>query len=194
MIAHGLLAQLIVATIATRPVLVTDATSGAPVASVSVSVQGVRAVTGATGVARLALAGGDTIRVRRVGYRALSLVVPSGRADSGRDRAVAADTVRVALWPVAAPLAAHVTIGEAVVGNAGRLVAERTVADAREAGVASTAALLAALPFVAVRGARGEATLSMRGGRPEQVAVTLDGLALNAAAMLNTNALIIAVS
>lgn len=187
MIATALLAQLIVgATAATRvaptaaaraprPVLVSEAGSGAPVASASVTSHISRAVTNVAGVARLGLEGGDTVRIRRVGYRAAALVVPT----YDHAPAAGADTLFIALSPVAAFLPAVVTHGERSVEDAGRLVASRSVAEAREAGAGTTAGLLAMLPFVAVRGARGEATLSMRGSRAEQVAVTLDGLVLN---------------
>src|SRR5690606_33976121 len=49
---------------------------------------------------------------------------------------------------------------------------------ARAFGVGTTGALVALLPYTFPRSARNEATLSLRGARREQVAVTLDGLPL----------------
>ena len=171
MIAVALLVQVVVAFTPTRTVLVVDAGSGAPVARAEVTNGAGHGMTGGAGAVRIALAPGDTVRVRRVGYRALAHV--AAVADRARD-----DTVRLALHPVASRLPAVVTSGSRDARDAGRLGTARSVDEAREGGVSSTAQLLAELPYVSLRGARGEATLSIRGGRAEQVAVTLDGLSL----------------
>ena len=147
--------------------VVVDANSGAPVASATVSTMRARTVTSSDGRFALAVETGDSVRVRRVGY-APALLVVAGRT-----------SLDVRLAPVASPLVAIVTSARA---DAGRLEATASVADARAGAVATLPALLATLPFVMSRGARGDATLSLRGARAEQVAVTLDGLSLNDAA------------
>ena len=172
MIGVLLLAQVIVASSATRPVLVFDAASGAPVTLAVVESGVSRAITNGAGVAQLAVTRDDSIRIRRVGYRPLAVLLGQHAEPPVRD------TLRVALKPVAVSLAAVVTRAPGGSGELGRSSTMRTIDAAREAGVVSITDLLSTLPFVAVRSARGEATLSIRGGRAEQVAVTLDGLSL----------------
>lgn len=146
------------------PGTVVDAVSRAPVASATVATTRSRTVTAPDGHFTLVVDVGDTVRVRRVGYAPAMLVVSNRTA------------LAVRLAPVASPLPAVVTTSDA---RAGRLEAVALVADARAAAVPNLASLLATLPFVTTRGARGDATLSLRGARAEQVVVTLDGLPLN---------------
>ena len=95
MIGVLLLAQVIVASSATRPVLVFDAASGAPV-TLAVLESGVsRAITNGAGVAQLAVTRDDSIRIRRVGYRPLAVLLGQHAEPPVRD------TLRVALKPVA---------------------------------------------------------------------------------------------
>lgn len=63
--------------------------------------------------------------------------------------------------------------------SVGRLQVARTAADARAAGMTTVGAALASLPFVTTRSGRGDLALSLRGSRPEQVLVRLDGVPLN---------------
>jgi hypothetical protein len=86
------------------------------------------------------------------------------------------DTVRLALRPIAALLAPAVT-QESAATNAPNAVALDAAA-ARLHGAGSTGALMALLPFVQPRSVRGDVTVSLRGTRREQVAVTLDGVPL----------------
>ena len=141
---------------------VVDAQTREPVLAATVSAGGARALTNAEGRFAIAAAPGDTLRVRRIGYRA-------ALALAGRDSTVA-------MRPAALPLPA-IAVREAA--PAGRAVASRDAAELREAGTSSVGAAIARLPYVSARGARGELSLSMRGSRSEQVVVTLDGMALN---------------
>lgn len=62
---------------------------------------------------------------------------------------------------------------------AGRNEASLSADEARVRGVTGMNGLLTQLPYTALRSARGESGLSLRGARREQVVVTLDGLPLN---------------
>lgn len=156
---------------------VTDAATGAPVVQPLVeraTSDGrwrsiVRATTpDAAGCVIVDLPPAGTWRVRRLGYAAsLGPLV---------DDALAGDTVRLSLRPVAALLAAAMTrSGRA--SDAPTAVA-LDVASARVHGVGTTGALIALLPFAQPRSARGDVTVSLRATRREQVAVTLDGVPL----------------
>jgi outer membrane cobalamin receptor len=130
------------------------------------------------------IAAGDW-RVRRIGYRARSLVL-SG-ANAAANATASNDTVVVPLTPLttggsvgdAAALEPVVVRATADAPTLGRATASLATTEARASGVGSVPALAAALPYVQLRSARGEAGLSLRGGRREQVVVTLDGLPLN---------------
>jgi outer membrane cobalamin receptor len=61
----------------------------------------------------------------------------------------------------------------------GRTVVTRRSTEAREAGAGSLAGMLAQLPLVQLRAARGETAVALRGARREQLLVTWDGLPLN---------------
>lgn len=140
-----------------------DATTRAPLAAALVASRGMRIRTDDDGRFVVSARAGDTLRVTRVGYRP-AVVVASG------------DTVRIAMSPVALRLDA-VAVREAA--DPVRLSAARDAGRARSDGAVSTADAVAALPFVSARGGRAGVALSMRGSRPEQVLVLLDGVPLN---------------
>ena len=142
MIAVALLVQVVVAFTPTRTVLVVDAGSGAPVARAEVTNGAGHGMTGGAGAVRIALAPGDTVRVRRVGYRALAHV--AAVADLARD-----DTVRLALHPVASRLPAVVTSGSRdarYARDAGRLGTARSVEDRKSTRLNSSHLRLSRMP------------------------------------------------
>ncbi len=118
---------------------------------------------------------GTRISVSRIGYarRELSLGVtnPSQRVD----------TLFVQLQPLAAVLPSNTVVGAApFMSSTGERNAVTVNTDsARAMGVATTGALVALLPYTFPRSARGDVSLSLRGARREQVAVTLDGVSLS---------------
>jgi len=112
----------------------------------------------------------DSASVRRVAYH-------QARVDLSQ----AADTITVSLYALssAVPLASmevRASVSNTAIGHRGASV---DVPTARERGVGSSTQLIERLPFTNVRSARGEAGLSLRGARREQVVVTLDGMPLN---------------
>ena len=142
---------------------VRDASTRAPLPAASVAGAGASVRTDEEGRFALQARVGDTLRVTRVGFRPARLVVSS-------------DSVRVVLSPLALRLDAVVVRDAA---EAVRLAASRDAERARSDGATSTAEAVGALPFVSARGGRAGLALSMRGSRPEQVLVLLDGVPLN---------------
>lgn len=132
------------------------------------------------------------LEVTRIGYvpvrHSAEVWAPEGRAlvavPPGAETAANADarhdTVFVHMAPLAAALPANITVAlsRAVAGAGTRNAVTLSTDSARAMGVASTGALAAMLPYTLPRSARGEVTLSLRGARREQVAVTLDGVPL----------------
>ena len=124
--------------------------------------------------------------VTRIGYVPARL--PSDAVTSTASTASASvvatppriDTVFVRLVPLASALPASVTVApsSASAGPGTRNAVTLSVDSARAIGASSTGALVALLPYTFPRSARGEVSLSLRGARREQVAVTLDGLPL----------------
>ncbi|MBA3888966.1 MAG: TonB-dependent receptor [Gemmatimonadaceae bacterium] len=110
-------------------------------------------------------AGCDTLHVRRLGYRGASHVL------------LAEGPVVIAMQRAAVPLPA--VEARAAAGSQGRTVVTGDAAEARILGGSSAGDLAATLPFVGVRMVSGRTALSVRGSRPEQVLVTLDGIPLN---------------
>jgi outer membrane cobalamin receptor len=140
---------------------VVDAVTRAPVAAARVEGRRAAAWTDADGRFSIRADAGDTLRVRRIGYGPASVVVRG-------------DSLAVALAPSAFRL------GDVSV-DARRDVARHaaTVALSEPRGSAlSTAEAVARLPFVSARSSRSGLALSMRGARPEQVIVLLDGVPL----------------
>lgn len=150
---------------------VVAAESGVPLAGVDVRAlrSHARATSDALGAVAIALAPSDTVRLRRVGYRAR--LVPAPRLADGA-ACVALESSVQRLAPVSVR-------DSATMARTARLVATRTAESLRAAGASSVAEAVALLPFVSVRASRGGVALSMRGARSEQVAVTLDGVPLN---------------
>ncbi|MDQ6886998.1 MAG: TonB-dependent receptor [Gemmatimonadota bacterium] len=142
---------------------VIDARSSAPVVGAMASTATSRAVTDDAGAFELEASAGDTVRVRRIGYRPARDVV--------RDRALV-----IALEPVAFPMSVVRVEDSAQIGH---LVATRSHDALREQGLSSMDEVLSRLPFVSARGSRGQVALSMRGSRPGQLLVLLDGVPLN---------------
>ncbi|MGH7664946.1 MAG: TonB-dependent receptor [Gemmatimonadaceae bacterium] len=141
---------------------VVEAGTGLPVASVLLSAPSGDVRSDASGRFTLRAAPGDSIHARRVGYRPIVAVV------AGPEVIVQLTSVALSLDPIAVTDARQPA----------RLHAERSVAEARARGASSLPDLVQRLPFVTSRSGRGGTVLSMRGSRPEQVVVTLDGLPL----------------
>ncbi len=144
---------------------VRDAATGAPVADVRITKGATLAWSDATGSFALAAARGDTLRLRRVGYREATVIVET-------------DTVEISLQPLSLVLQ-RVDVRGSAVADVARLIAVRGVVEERAAGATSLADVVQRMPYVSSRGARGEVVISMRAARPEQVLVLLDGLPLN---------------
>lgn len=142
---------------------VLDATLGAPVAAALVTTRAASARTDAAGRFAIAAHRGDTLRVQRIGYRETRVVVGEGE-------------LAIRMIPVAA-LLRSMRVADST--TAARMISTRTVAELREQGSTGLGAAIAAMPFVSARGARGENTISLRGARPEQVLVVVDGMPLN---------------
>ena len=143
---------------------VVDGGTGAPIALATVQGARARSTSDAEGAFAIAAVTGDTLRVRRVGYRATIAVVGS------------LQPIVVRLVPAAIPLGAVRVRDTAVVARTSATV---TSDDLRLRGASTLADGLRTLPFVAARGARGQSVVSMRGARPEQVVVTIDGVPIN---------------
>ncbi|MGI8499274.1 MAG: TonB-dependent receptor [Gemmatimonadaceae bacterium] len=153
---------------ATSPPLrgrVIDARTSAPVAGAVVSTRAGRATTDDAGAFELEARPGDTVQVQRIGYRA-------GHGIAGERPIV------IALQPLAFPMAI-VRVEDSADVVEGHLVAVRSRDALREQGLQSMEEVLTRLPFVSARGSRGQVALSMRGARPGQVLVLLDGVPLN---------------
>lgn len=144
---------------------VRDAASGAPIADVRASTGTSLAWSDATGVFALSAARGDTVTIRRVGYRETTVVIGM-------------ESIRIALQPVTHALKRVNVVGSAT-AEAARVAAVRVVGEERAAAATSLADVVQRIPYVASRGARGEVVISMRAARSEQVLVLLDGLPLN---------------
>ena len=142
---------------------VLDGAIGTPVASALVASSAATTRTNNAGIFSLSAMIGDTLRVRRIGYREQRVVVDSR-------------PLTIVLTPVAATLGAVRVSDSAAVGRAS---AARDVGEMRERGITSVPDAVASMPFVTARGAHGESTLSLRGARPEQVVVLIDGMPLN---------------
>ena len=145
---------------------VLDASSSAPVAAALVTVAGSRATTDDAGAFQLVVRSGDTVVVRRIGYR------PARQA-------VRAGPVTVWLIPEAVPLGAREVRGAPSGLDLGRLGATIEAAALRRGGAVTLGDAAPRLPLVSARSLRGGVALSMRGSRPEQVLVLLDGVPLN---------------
>lgn len=156
----------------------TDATTGEPLRGARVDRRGtggamdVLVALTAAPCTVLALHDGDTLTVRRIGYRARRALIAREQPD----------TLHVAMESNAAWLQAVVrtaTVADGITSEARPMQASVTVQEARAMGGASAKTLVSLLPFQTARSARGELSLSVRGARREQVAVTLDGVPLN---------------
>lgn len=169
-----------------------DAATGAPVVYARVRMAGGR-VWGMSGhCLALPVASGDTITITRLGYTPWTGTVADARGVSANTvtrvvladtvaHGASADTVIVRLVPVAAALPASITRARGSSGASSvgaRNAVTLDVDSARTLGAGSTGALIALLPYTFPRGARHEVSVSLRGARREQVAVTLDGLPL----------------
>ncbi|MBI3791885.1 MAG: TonB-dependent receptor [Gemmatimonadetes bacterium] len=148
-----------------RVLVARDAATGAPLGDVRVRTPDGDTRTDDKGVTHLRATAGDTLRLTHVGHAPLVLVA------GVQDTLTAVMRDRVSLLPVVAT-----TADAAPPARAG---GTRTALAAREAAQPTVAALVATMPGVASRSARGEATWQLRGARAEQVLVTLDGVPLN---------------
>ncbi len=119
------------------------------------------------------------VRIRHVGYHTQLISVGNATAIGAKEMVV--DLRPLLYRDSSSPqvLATQEITASRSPSSAGRTRAVVSVADARASGVGTTAELLAMLPFVSVRSARGETGISLRGARREQVAITLDGMLLN---------------
>jgi len=116
------------------------------------------------GCVALRVSDGELVQVQRLGYVPWRAPWPS-----------ALDTLRLPLQPVATLLPPSVLRATALRPPRGNTLA---IDDARTLGASTAGALVALLPYAQPRSARGEVSVSLRGARREQVAVTLDGLPL----------------
>jgi outer membrane cobalamin receptor len=118
---------------------------------------------------------GTPLEVSRIGYTSQMRAVATSVAGQR------VDTTFVELTPLAALLTSSTVVGAApFIASSGERNAVTVNSDsARAIGVATTGALVALLPYTFPRSSRGEVTLSLRGARREQVAVTLDGVSLS---------------
>ena len=142
---------------------VRDASTHAPLASAIVAGPTASVRTDDDGRFVIGARSGDTLRVARVGYRPSRVIV-------------AGESLHVALSPAALRLE-EVAVRDSA--EAVRLAASREAERARADGALTTADAASALPFVSARGGRAGLSLSMRGSRPEQVLVLMDGVPLN---------------
>ncbi len=143
---------------------VRDAVTGLPVPAAMVGAGQAAVNTGESGHFSLAARAGDTLRIRRIGYRSAEIVIGQG------------DSMVVNLQPVALHVAQVDVRAPASDSRHSAVIDVRAV---ETEGVASARDLAARLPFVSARSSRSAVALSMRGSRPEQVLVLLDGLPLN---------------
>ena len=150
---------------APRVVVVRDADTHAAVPGARVRIGREEWRTSSDGIARIMAAAGDSITIARVGH-ARAVFVATMR-----------DTIEAWLSPPMRLLPVVHTTGAAE--PPGRNSVTRSVESAREMAQPSLAALVASMPGVGSRSARGEATWQLRGARAEQVLVTLDGVPLN---------------
>jgi hypothetical protein len=175
---RALVAQPAPADTALRRVLcVADAATGAPVTGPIVEAALPNGRWRAIARQRTSIAAGCVIaslprdaqwRVRRLGYAP----TVGERSPDG----LAHDTIRLVLRPIAALLAPAITRERSTTSAPNAVTLDASSARAHGAG--STGALIALLPFVQPRSVRGDVTVSLRGTRREQVAVTLDGVPL----------------
>ena len=142
---------------------VIDRANGEPIPAVRVSLRDYSTETDQRGRFTLDARDGDTLRVRRIGYRPAEVIVTG-------------DTLRIMLGESALSLES-VTVRDSA--RSIRSEVTRTIAASRAAGAVSLPDALMSLPFLQSRSARGGVTLSMRGGRSEQLLVTLNGVPLN---------------
>ncbi len=171
------------------PVLcVQDAATGAPLTGAHVSY-----VSDPVAIARdrqllveacgplTSLRHGDHVTVARLGYRPQIVTRRERPVDASRD------TLVVSLVALSAPPGTTWSLETRIVTarrnddatTIGRTTQSLDVSDARAAGAGTVNGMIAMLPYVSLRSARGETGLSLRGSRREQVAITLDGLPLN---------------
>ena len=150
-----------------------DVATGAPIVGATLQLLPSGAVLRARGDCEALVRSADTtVRVTRVSYVSATV--------SLRDRR---DRITVHLRPrVASPTplpVQRVSAERTASAAAGRGEATLSADEARVRGVTGMHGLLTQLPYTALRSARGETGLSLRGARREQVVVTLDGLPLN---------------
>lgn len=141
---------------------VSDAGSGAPIGGASVRAPAASATTGDDGRFRLVARIGDTLSIRRIGYRPHRFVVDD-------------TTVVIRMTPSAVRLGVVAVQGA---DRSGPTAVTRDTRVSRNAGATDVSEAVASMPFIAARAVRGRTTVSMRGARPEQVAATFDGLLL----------------
>ncbi len=151
-----------------RTICVIDAVTGRAVPYASVAWDNAARVI-ATACTGITVTSDSRLLVTRLGYA-------PWRGEVRTD----ADTVFVHLAPIAAALPAATARAESsrewILGA--RNAVSLAVDSARASGAHSTGSLVAMLPYTFPRSARGEVSLSLRGARREQVAVTLDGTPL----------------
>lgn len=111
------------------------------------------------------------VQVRRIGYLSRTMSVRASTA---------VDTITLSPVFADARTIDTVRVRDTRDGTTlGRMTAVVSVDEAQRAGVATTAQLVARLPFANVRDARGEHAIQLRGARSEQVVVLLDGMVMN---------------
>ncbi len=167
-----MLAAISVAQPAPKTLCLVDAATRAPV--VGATVHRATTVGDTSAVTRLrghcASVPDGVLLVRRVGYHPVHV-----------DLTGQVGVVTMALRALSTAVSLDVVRVEASQGvvSPGHRGGTLSVAEARATGAATSIQLVERLPFTNVRSARGEASVSLRGARREQVVVTLDGLPLN---------------
>lgn len=166
-------------------VCVRDAVTGAPVVGVTVrDMRGGQRV--AAGDCLRVPRGANDMVVARVGYRPQALAIGAhSRSDTASvfitmiPRVGVSTSAEMNERGVTTLATQRVTATTGTRPVAGAVQAGVAMSDARERGVSTLNGAIALLPYVALRSARGESGLSLRGARREQVVITLDGLPLN---------------
>lgn len=151
-----------------RTLCVMDVITGSAVTYARVATENVARVATA-GCIDLSVSSASRLVITRLGYA-------PWRGDARTD----GDTLFVYLAPIASALPPATTraTSDRAPNRDARNAVSIAVDSARASGAHSSGSLVSMMPYTFPRSARGEVSLSLRGARREQVAVTLDGTPL----------------